>query len=82
MASQETKSIVGRVSVNRFLAIYRALATTLFGAGLAVFVGYRRWGIAASTAGGGVVCLLVLATVVAGFIVSMIVVGAVAWLDL
>jgi hypothetical protein len=65
----------------RFLAIYQALATTLTGGALAVFVGYRRWGISASTARGGVVGLLALATVVAGFTTILIVVGAVAWLD-
>jgi hypothetical protein len=65
----------------RFLAIYQALATTLVGGALAVFVGYRRWGISASTARGGVVGLLALATVVAGFTTVLIVVGAFAWMD-
>lgn len=65
----------------RFLAIYQALATTLVGAGLAVFVGYHHWGISAATARGGVIGLLALVTVVAGFTTILIVVGAVAWLD-
>src|ERR1700737_836434 len=42
----------------RFLAIYQGLATTLIGGALALFVGYRTWGIASSTARGGVVGLL------------------------
>lgn len=65
----------------RFLAIYQALATTLVGAALAVFVGYRHWSISAATARGGVIGLLALVTVVAGFTTILIVVGAVAWLD-
>jgi hypothetical protein len=65
----------------RFLAIYQTLATTLAGGALALFVGYRRWGVAASTARGGVLGLLALATVVAGFTTILIVVGAIAWLD-
>jgi len=65
----------------RFLAIYQGLATTLVGGALAVFVGYRTWGVSASTARGGVVGLLVLTTVIAAFTVTLIVVGAFAWLD-
>ncbi|MFD8272384.1 hypothetical protein [Streptomyces flaveolus] len=65
----------------RFLAIYQALATTLVGAALALFVGYRRWQVGPATARDGVVGLLILATVVAAFTVMLIVVGALAWLD-
>ncbi|MFE2600009.1 hypothetical protein ACFXCZ_26560 [Streptomyces sp. NPDC059396] len=68
-------------NVYRFLAIYQTLATTLVGAALALFVGYRNWGVAAEVARGGVVGLLVLATVVAAFTVVLVVVGALAWLD-
>ncbi|TRO62563.1 hypothetical protein [Streptomyces sp. IB201691-2A2] len=66
---------------HRFLAIYQTLATTLVGAALALFVGYRRWEVEPATARGGVIGLLVLATVVAAFTVTQIVVGALAWLD-
>jgi hypothetical protein len=65
----------------RFLALYQTLATALVGAALALFVGYRRWGIAASTARIGVVGLLILTTVVAAFTMTLIAVGAFAWLD-
>lgn len=65
----------------RFLAIYQGLATTLVSGVLALFVGYRTWGVSPSTARGGVVGLLVLTTVVAAFTVTLIVVGAFAWLD-
>jgi lysylphosphatidylglycerol synthetase-like protein (DUF2156 family) len=65
----------------RFLAIYQTLATALVSAAIALFVGYRKWGIAASSARVGVVGLLIAATVVAIFTVILIVVGALAWLD-
>jgi hypothetical protein len=65
----------------RFLAIYQTLATALVGAALALFVGYQKWGVAPATARGGVVGLLVLTTMVAAFTVTLIVVGAFAWLD-
>ncbi|MFC1419474.1 hypothetical protein [Streptacidiphilus cavernicola] len=65
----------------RFLAIFQTLATTLVGAALALFVGYRQWGVAAGTARGGVIGLLVLTTVVAAFTSTLVVVGAFAWLD-
>jgi uncharacterized membrane protein len=65
----------------RFLAIYQTLATTLVGAALALFVGYRKWEVAAATARGGVIGLLALTTVVAAFTITLIVVGAFSWLD-
>lgn len=65
----------------RFLAIYQALATTLVGAALALFVGYRKWGISASTARGGVIGLLSLVSIVAAFTAMLIVVGMLTWLD-
>ncbi|MFJ9584121.1 hypothetical protein [Streptomyces acidicola] len=68
-------------NAHRFLAIYQTLATTLVGAALALFVGYRKWELAPSTARGGVIGLLMLATVVAAFTITLIVVGALAWLD-
>lgn len=68
-------------NLHRFLAIYQTLATTLVTAVLALFVGYREWGVDAATARGGVVGLLVLTTVVAAFTATLIVVGALSWLD-
>ncbi|MEU2862550.1 hypothetical protein ABZ672_30115 [Streptomyces mirabilis] len=65
----------------RFLAIYQTVATALVGAALALFVGYRKWGIEPDTARGGVIGLLVLVTVVAAFTMMLIVVGAIAWVD-
>ncbi len=41
-------------NVHRFLAIYQTLAVALVSGGLALFVGYRKWGIAASVARAGV----------------------------
>lgn len=68
-------------NAHRFLAIYQTLATSLVGAALALYVGYRRWGISADVARGGVIGLLILATLVAGFTITLITVGALAWLD-
>lgn len=68
-------------NAHRFLAIYQTLATTLVGAALGLFVGYRKWEVAPATARGGVIGLLTLTTVVAAFTVTLIVVGALAWLD-
>ncbi|MFF8372803.1 hypothetical protein ACF05W_28760 [Streptomyces lydicus] len=65
----------------RFLAIYQTLATALVGAALALFVGYKRWGIAPAAARGGVTGILILATVVATFTAILITVGLLAWLD-
>ncbi|WP_448333262.1 hypothetical protein [Streptomyces sp. DSM 41534] len=68
-------------NAHRFLAIYQTLATALISAALALFVGYRKWGLAPDVARGGVIGLLILATVVAAFTSMLIVVGALAWLD-
>ncbi|WP_406342463.1 hypothetical protein [Streptomyces sp. NBC_00648] len=68
-------------NVYRFLALYQAIATALVGGALALFVGYRKWGIEASVAQGGVIGLLSLTSVVAAFTVLLIVVGAFSWLD-
>jgi hypothetical protein len=57
-------------NAHRFLAIYQTLATALVAAALALFVGYRKWELAAATARGGVIGLL-----------TLVVVGALAWLD-
>ncbi|WP_234542349.1 hypothetical protein [Streptomyces shenzhenensis] len=65
----------------RFLALYQTLATALVSAALALFVGYRKWNLAPATARGGVIGLLALVTVVAAFTGTLIVVGAMNWLD-
>ncbi|MFE2118454.1 hypothetical protein ACFXAY_34345 [Streptomyces microflavus] len=68
-------------NAHRFLAIYQTLATTLVGAALALFVGYRKWEVAPDAARSGVIGLLVLTTMVAAFTATLVAVGAVAWLD-
>ncbi|MFD9936119.1 hypothetical protein ACFWZ6_23660 [Streptomyces massasporeus] len=68
-------------NAHRFLAIYQTLATALVTAALALFVGYRKWDLGAATARGGVIGLLTLVTMVAAFTSTLIVVGALAWLD-
>jgi hypothetical protein len=68
-------------NVYKFLAIYQALATALIGAGLALFVGYKKWGIAADTARAGVIAVLWLVTAVAAFTSLLIVTGILNWLD-
>ncbi|MGW6721667.1 hypothetical protein [Streptomyces sp. NPDC054995] len=68
-------------NAHRFLAIYQTLATALVGAALALFVGYQKWDLSPATARGGVIGLLTLTTVVAAFTSTLIIVGAIAWLD-
>ncbi|MFE2450662.1 hypothetical protein [[Kitasatospora] papulosa] len=68
-------------NAHRFLALYQALATTLVGAALALFVGYKKWDISPDAARSGVIGLLALTTVVAAFTMTLIVVGALSWLD-
>jgi hypothetical protein len=68
-------------NVYRFLAIYQTLATALVGAGLALFVGYKDWGLAPTTVRAGIVALMWLVTFVAGFTILLVVVGVLSWLD-
>lgn len=68
-------------NVYRFLAIYQALATVLVGAALALFVRYEDWHIDPGIAQLGIVALLALVTVIAGFTILLIVVGVMNWLD-
>jgi hypothetical protein len=68
-------------NVYRFVAIYQTIATALVGAGLALFVGYRDWGLSAGTARSGIVALLWLVTVVAAFTVLLVVIGVLNWID-
>ena len=68
-------------NVYRFLAIYQTLATVLVGAALALFVRYEDWSIRPEIARIGIVAILLLVTVIAGFTVLLIVVGVFSWLD-
>jgi hypothetical protein len=68
-------------NVYRFLAIYQTLATVLVSLVLALFVGYREWGIDASVARAGVVGLMILVNVIAAFTVLLIFVGVLTWFD-
>ncbi len=68
-------------NVYRFLAIYQTLAVTLVGGALALFVGYRKWGIQASVARSGVIGLMWLTTMIAAFAVLLIIAGIRNWLD-
>jgi hypothetical protein len=68
-------------NVYKFLALYQTLATTLVGAGLALFVGYEKWGIVAKTARAGVTALLWLLTFVAAFTALLVLIGILNWLD-
>ena len=65
----------------RFLAIYQAIVTALVGAQLVLFVNYHRWGILASTAKTALIGLLLLESAVGTFVVLLIVVGVLTWLD-
>jgi hypothetical protein len=85
-ASERLKFILQQIdSVNgnvyRFLAIYQTLVVALVGGQISLFVGYRQWGMSASTARGGLVALLILETLVACFAVLMTVIGVFAWID-
>jgi hypothetical protein len=68
-------------NVYRFLAIYQALATALVSGGLALFVGYRKWDISATTARSGIIGLMWLVTVIALFAILLIITGVLSWLD-
>jgi hypothetical protein len=68
-------------NVYRFLAIYQTLATVLVGAALTLFVRYEDWKIRPEVASIGIVAILLLVTVIAGFTVLLIVVGVLNWLD-
>jgi uncharacterized iron-regulated membrane protein len=68
-------------NVHRFLALYQSLATAIAGAGLALFVGYKKWGIGAPTAQAGMVGLACLLSVVAGFTILLVISGVFTWLD-
>lgn len=65
----------------RFLAIYQAIVTALVGAQLVLFVNYHRWGIPASRAKTALIGLVLLESAVGAFVVLLIVVGVLTWLD-
>lgn len=68
-------------NVYRFLAIYQTLAVALVGGALALFVGYRKWGIRASIARSGVIGLMWLTTTIAVFAILLLIAGILNWLD-
>jgi hypothetical protein len=68
-------------STYRYLGLYQALAVTLGGAMLGLFAGYKKWGIESHIARIGVVGLMGMLTVVAGFAILMVVVGVFSWID-
>lgn len=68
-------------NVYRFLALYQTLAVAIVGGGLALFVGYRKWGVAAPVARTGIVGLTWLMTLVGAFAILLIVMGALNWWD-
>lgn len=68
-------------NVYRFLAIYQALATALVSGGLALFIGYRKWGLSTSVARSGIIGLLLLLSIAAAFTVMLIIIGIFSWLD-
>lgn len=68
-------------NVHRFLTIYQTLTSTLVGGGLALFVGYRKWGIRTGTARSGVIGMMWLVTIIAAFTVLLIIAGILNWLD-
>lgn len=68
-------------NVYRFLAIYQTLTSTLVGGGLALFVGYRKWGIKTDTARSGIIGMMWLITIIAAFTILLIIAGILNWLD-
>jgi len=76
---QQTNAI--NENVFRFLALYQTIASALVTGALALFVGYRTWGIARSVARDGVIGALLLVTFIAAFTVVFLIVGTLSWLD-
>lgn len=68
-------------NVYKFLAIYQTLATLLAGGGVALFVNYRHWGIAATAARRGIISLMAIITLVAFFAIIFVIAGVRAWID-
>ena len=76
---QQTNAV--NENVFRFLTLYQTMVTALVTGGLALFVGYRTWGITRSVARDGVIGALLLVTFIAAFTVVFLVVGMLTWLD-
>jgi hypothetical protein len=53
----------------------------LVGAGIALFVGYRKWGIDPATARSGVIGVMSLVSVIGAFTILLVTVGVLGWLD-
>ncbi|GID28889.1 hypothetical protein [Paractinoplanes brasiliensis] len=68
-------------NVHRYLAIFQTIATTILGGVLAVFFGYKRWGIDAETARTVITVGMWLVTAVAAFAILQVIVGILSWLD-
>lgn len=68
-------------NVYRFFGIYQAAVTALLTAMLALFVTFRQWQLSAVVARAGVVGLGVLITLVALFVVLLIIVGIASWFN-
>ncbi|WP_343947845.1 hypothetical protein [Nonomuraea longicatena] len=68
-------------NVYKFLAIYQAMASALAAAGLALFVGYKGWGVTPTVTRAGLIGLLSLITVIGTFTILLVLVGILAWLD-
>src|SRR4030095_13436675 len=58
-------------SVYRFLALYQTIATSLAGALLLLFIGYRSWGLSSGDARAGVIGIMFLLSLVAAFTILL-----------
>lgn len=65
----------------KVLALYQTLATATIGAGLALFVGHKKWEIDLDVARSGLVALLWLLTIIASFTTLLLLIGILSWLD-
>ncbi|MEV4831486.1 hypothetical protein AB0K25_24610 [Micromonospora sp. NPDC049257] len=68
-------------NVYKILGIYQSLSTVLAGAGVALFVGYRKWELSPELARSGMIGIATLLTIAASFTILLIVVGMVSWFD-
>lgn len=68
-------------NVYRFLAIYQTLLTALVGAQVVLFINYKRWGVSAAVCRTGLIALLLIETLIACFVILLIIIGILSWLD-
>ncbi|MGS2646697.1 hypothetical protein [Streptosporangium sp. LJ11] len=68
-------------NAHRYLALYQTLVTAVATAGIALFVGYKNFGIAANVARSGLIGLMLLESLIAGFTVLLVVAGMLSWFD-